>query len=63
MCYNCGCGKPDDDHGKGHAGVTPDGKAITSKTFEAAGKAFDMDATKSKKNTHELLNKEAQKGP
>ncbi len=55
MCYNCGCGKPDDDHGKGHAGMTPDGKAITNKTFEAAGKAFDMSAEESRNNTKDLL--------
>jgi hypothetical protein len=53
MCYNCGCGMPDDDHGKGHAGVTPDGRAITNKTFEAAGEA--------KRNTEELLSKEGRK--
>ncbi len=58
MCYNCGCGIPDADHGKGHAGVDPNGKAITTKTFQAAGKAFDMSAEESKKNTKELLEKE-----
>ncbi|MGC8490816.1 MAG: hypothetical protein ACP5SH_03665 [Syntrophobacteraceae bacterium] len=58
MCYNCGCGSPDDDHGKGHAGMSPDGKAITTKTFEAAGTAFGVDAQQSKKNTHDLLMKE-----
>jgi hypothetical protein len=57
MCYNCGCGLPDDDHGKGHAGVDPEGKAITTKTFQAAGEAFDMDEKSSKKNTHDLLMK------
>ena len=31
MCYNCGCGKPDDDMG--------DPKNITDKTFEEAAKA------------------------
>jgi len=46
-----------DDHGKGHAGVDEGGKAITDKTFEAAGKAFDMDTTKAKENAHELLMK------
>lgn len=55
MCYNCGCGMPEDDHGKGHAGVDPDGKAITDKTFEAAGEAFDMDADQARKNTRELV--------
>jgi hypothetical protein len=61
MCYNCGCGMPDDDHGKGHAGVTPDGRAITNKTFEAAGKAFGMNAGEAKRNTEELLSKEGRK--
>ena len=58
MCYNCGCEEPDDDHGKGHAGMTPGGKAITSKTFEAAGQAFKMSAEESRKNTRDLLKKE-----
>lgn len=58
MCYNCGCGQPDDDHGKGHAGVDPQGKAITTKTFQAASDAFDMDLNYSKQNAHELLDKE-----
>ncbi|MFO7962997.1 MAG: hypothetical protein R6U50_03665 [Desulfobacterales bacterium] len=57
MCYNCGCGSATDDHGKGHMGVDPDGKAITEKSFEAAGKAFGMDTERSKKNTHDLLKK------
>lgn len=57
MCYNCGCGMPADDHGKGHAGVDPDGKSITEKTFEAVGKAFSQSAEESKKNTHDLLKK------
>jgi hypothetical protein len=57
MCYNCGCGIPDDDHGKGHAGVDPEGKSITDKTFEATGKAFGLGAEESKKNTKDLLNK------
>lgn len=58
MCYNCGCGMPDDDHGKGHAGVDPNGKAVTSKTFKAAGDAFGQDEETSKKNAHDLLMKE-----
>lgn len=58
MCYNCGCGMPKEDHGRGHAGVDPDGKAITEKTFEAAGGAFEMTAEDSKKNAHSALMKE-----
>jgi hypothetical protein len=57
MCYNCGCGSTSDDHGKGHMGVDPQGKAITDKSFEAAGKAFEMSAEKSRKNTRDLLKK------
>ena len=55
MCYNCGCGKPDEDHGRGHAGVDPQGKAITEKTFEVAGEAFGIDKNQAKTNTHDLL--------
>ena len=58
MCYNCGCGMPDDDHGKGHMGVALDGKAITSRTFVKAGEAFEQDEKTSKKNVHDLLMKE-----
>lgn len=57
MCYNCGCGSTSDDHGKGHMGVDPQGKAITDKTFAAAGTEFDMDEKESKENTKELLEK------
>jgi hypothetical protein len=38
-------------------GVDPQGKAITDKSFEAAGKAFEMSAEKSRKNTRDLLKK------
>lgn len=55
MCYNCGCKMPDDDHGKGHAGVDPDGKAITNKTFKAVSDGFGMKDEESKTNTKELL--------
>jgi hypothetical protein len=58
MCYNCGCGLPNDDHGKGHAGIDPNGKAITEKTFEAAANAFQQTKQESKENTEELLKKE-----
>jgi len=55
MCYNCGCGSPEDDHGQGHMGVDPDGKAITDKSFEAASKAFGMNMDTSKQNTSDLI--------
>jgi hypothetical protein len=46
---------PADDHGKGHAGVDRNGKAITTKTFQAAAEAFEMSAAKSKKSAHKTL--------
>jgi len=57
MCYNCGCGKPDDAMGKGHADVDPGGKSITNKTFEVAGKSQKMSDKQTKKNTLSLLQK------
>lgn len=57
MCYNCGCEKPDDDMGKGHAGVDPKGKSITNKTFQEAAKSQEIDAKQAKKNTLTLLQK------
>ena len=58
MCYNCGCGMPDDDMGKGHAGVDPNGKAITNKTFQAAAESQNMDFAQAQKNTLALLGEE-----
>lgn len=57
MCYNCGCGLPDDDMGQGHAGVDPNGKSITNKTFQAAAKSQAMSEEDAKKNSLELLKK------
>lgn len=34
MCYNCGCGMPNDDMGHGHALKDPNGKSITNETFK-----------------------------
>lgn len=47
MCYNCGCGMPDDDHG--------DERNITNATFEAAAEAVDQTAEDARVNTDELL--------
>lgn len=48
---------PDDDMGKGHAGVDPNGTSITNKTFRAAAKAEGMSDEDAKKNALELLQK------
>jgi hypothetical protein len=49
MCYNCGCGMPDDDMGNP--------KAIINKTFEEAAKGAEQTPEEAKKNTLELLKK------
>ena len=55
MCYNCGCGTPDDDMGAGNAGVDPNGKSITDKTFEEAAKSQGMTKEQAMKETYKLL--------
>lgn len=47
MCYNCGCGMPNNDMGK------PEN--ITTETFEAAANAMGQSAKDARKNAHELL--------
>lgn len=55
MCYNCGCQMPNDDMGKGHAGAQPDGKSITTKTFEEAAKSQGMTKEQAMEETYKLL--------
>jgi vacuolar-type H+-ATPase subunit H len=49
MCYNCGCGMPNNDMGN------PEN--ITNKTFEAAAEAMDQSVKDAKKNARELLDR------
>ena len=49
MCYNCGCGMPNNDMGK------PEN--ITNKTFEKAASAMGQSTQDSFKNARELLEK------
>ena len=49
MCYNCGCGMPNNDMG--------DPKNITSRTFEDAAKAMDQDVKMARQNARALLDK------
>jgi hypothetical protein len=49
MCYNCGCGIPNDNLG--------DPKNITNKTFEEAAKAAGQSVDEAKRNTLALLKK------
>ena len=57
MCYNCGCGLPDDDMGMGHMGVDPNGKSITNKTFKAVADSQGMSEQQAKEETIKLLQK------
>ncbi len=49
MCYNCGCGMPNNDMGK------PEN--ITNKTFVEAAKAMGESAKDAKANARKLLDK------
>lgn len=47
MCFNCGCGAPDDDHG--------DPRRITNRTFERAAQAVQQSARDARQHTRDLL--------
>lgn len=49
MCYSCGCGMPDDDHG--------DSRNLTNADFESAAGAMDISAEEARENTLQLLGK------
>lgn len=49
MCYNCGCGMPNNDMGK------PEN--ITTKTLEQAARAMGQSPRDAQKNAHDLLEK------
>lgn len=47
MCYNCGCGLPDEDHG--------DPRNLTNRSFEQAAEAVGQSAKEARENTLSLL--------
>ena len=53
MCYNCGCGMPDDDMGN------PDN--ITEETIKKAAEASGQKVEDAKKNMLEMLKKQVNK--
>ncbi len=61
MCYNCGCNMPDDDMSLGHAGLDPEGKSITTKTFQVAADSQGMTLQEAMEETHKLLTHELKK--
>lgn len=53
MCYNCGCGEPNDPMGKGK--VSAGGASLTDDDFDKMAKEWDMTTEEAKKNTLTLL--------
>lgn len=56
MCYNCGCGIPDDDMGKGK--LSQGGAALTEEDFDHMAKEWGMTKTEVKKHVAEELKKQ-----
>jgi len=53
MCYNCGCGMPDDDIGKGR--VSKGGGSLTNEDLKVIADKWNMDIKEVKKNILETL--------
>ena len=56
MCYNCGCGMPNDDMGRGK--VSQGGASLTDDDFKHMAQKWGMSVEDAKKNTYELLKNE-----
>lgn len=56
MCYNCGCGIPTDDMGKGQLGKG--GAALTEEDFTHMAKEWGMTVQEAKKHVAEELKKQ-----
>lgn len=56
MCYNCGCGIPTDDMGKGilHKG----GGSLTEEDFQIMAQEWGMSVEEAKKNVFDMLKKQ-----
>ncbi len=53
MCYNCGCGMPNDDMGKGK--VSKGGGSLTEDDIKHMAQKWGMSVEESKKNMFEVL--------
>ena len=53
MCYNCGCGLPNDPMGKGK--VSAGGGSLTDDDFKHMAESWKMTSEQAKKNTLALL--------
>ena len=56
MCYNCGCGMPNDDMGKGK--ITQGGASLTEDDLKKMAEKWGMSLEETKKNIFDLLQKE-----
>lgn len=59
MCYNCGCGLPEDDMGKG--ALHKDGGSLVEEDFDQMAEKWGMDKKEAKQNVLDLLQKELAK--
>lgn len=59
MCYNCGCGLPNDPMGKKR--VYEGGPSLTEDDLKVMAKGWGMSLEETKKNMLELLQKEKNK--
>lgn len=57
MCYNCGCGMPNDDMGKGK--VSKGGGSLTDDDWKHMADKWGMSVNEAKKNTLDMLKKQA----
>lgn len=53
MCYNCGCGLPNDDMGRGK--ISDGGASLTEDDFKKMASDWGMSVEEAKKNVYELL--------
>lgn len=58
MCYNCGCGIPDDDMGYGKVTQNPKGGALTEEDLIELAKRTNTTLEDTKKEIYKLLKKQ-----
>lgn len=56
MCYNCGCGSPNDPMGKGK--LKDGGASLTDDDFTHMADVWNMTSEEAKSNTFKLLQKQ-----
>lgn len=56
MCYNCGCGLPEDDMGKGK--ISEGGASLTEDDLKLLADRWGMSLDEAKQNIYDLLKQE-----